>query len=123
MVQAQYATLLRPTSLSSDPIEEITMRKHSCLFVATMAIVFWHAGVDRTHAQSGAPPALTGIVSSAGEGAMEGVVVSARKQDSTVTVSVVSDASGRFSFPRAKLEPGSYSLRIRAVGYELDGSA
>ncbi|MBI3940392.1 MAG: hypothetical protein HY315_06120, partial [Acidobacteria bacterium] len=40
-----------------------------------------------------------------------------------VTITVVSNAEGRYSFPRTKLEPGRYSLRIRAVGYELDGSA
>ncbi len=54
------------------------------------------------------------------EGALEGVVVGARKAGSSVTVSVVSDAEGRFSFPAAKLEPGSYALRIRATGYELE---
>src|SRR2546422_84721 len=54
------------------------------------------------------------------EGALEGVVVSARKADSPVTVSVVSNAEGRFSFPAARLEPGSYALRIRATGYELE---
>src|SRR3989454_12511832 len=55
------------------------------------------------------------------EGALEGVVVSARKAGSSVTVSVVSGAEGRYSFPAAKLEPGSYALRIRATGYELEG--
>jgi len=65
--------------------------------------------------------ALSGQVSSAEEGAMEGVVVSAKKAGSTITVSVVSDAQGRFSFPAGRLEPGSYALRIRAAGYELDG--
>jgi virginiamycin B lyase len=54
------------------------------------------------------------------EGALEGVVVSARKTGSAVTVSVVSNAEGRFSFPAARLEPGSYALRIRATGYELE---
>src|SRR5437667_8144302 len=55
------------------------------------------------------------------DGALEGVVVSARKSGSPVTTSVVSGADGRFSFPAAKLEPGSYALRIRATGYELEG--
>src|SRR6266705_2181042 len=67
--------------------------------------------------------ALTGRVSSPEEGAMEGVVVSAKKAGSTVRVSVVSDAQGRFSFPSAKLGSGSYSLKVRATGYELDGLA
>jgi streptogramin lyase len=64
--------------------------------------------------------ALTGRVTSAEDGAMEGVVVSAKKAGSTVTISVVSDAEGRFSFPPAKLGPGRHSLRIRATGYELE---
>jgi virginiamycin B lyase len=64
---------------------------------------------------------LTGQVTSAEEGNMEGVVVTAKKAGSTISVSVASDAQGRFSFPAAKLEPGHYSLRIRAIGFELDG--
>ncbi len=54
------------------------------------------------------------------EGALEGVVVSAKKAGSSVSISVVSDAAGRFRFPAAKLEPGNYALRIRATGYELE---
>ncbi len=65
---------------------------------------------------------LAGTVSSAEEGAMEGVLVGAKKAGSTVTVTVVSDAKGRYAFPAAKLEPGTYSLRIRAVGWELDAA-
>jgi len=66
-----------------------------------------------------APPALTGHVGSADEANMEGVLVSASKPDSTVTVTVVSDKDGRFSFPANKLAAGHYELSIRAVGYEL----
>jgi streptogramin lyase len=66
--------------------------------------------------------ALTGQVSSAEEGPMEGVVVSASKAASGATISVVSDARGRYRFPAAKLASGHYSLRIRATGWELDPS-
>jgi virginiamycin B lyase len=66
--------------------------------------------------------ALTGKVTSAEEGAMEGVVVSARKDGSTISVSVVSDAKGRYAFPASRLEPGHYTLKARAAGYELDGA-
>ena len=52
---------------------------------------------------------------------MEGVVVSAKRAGGAVTISVATDDKGRFSFPSSKLEPGSYALSIRAVGYELDG--
>jgi virginiamycin B lyase len=68
-----------------------------------------------------APAALTGQVSSAKEGAMEGVVVSVRKAGGTVTISVVSDDKGHYSFPASKLEPGQYDLAIRAAGYDLGG--
>src|SRR6185295_13823896 len=64
--------------------------------------------------------ALTGTVSSSEEGAMEGVLVSAKKTGTNITITVVSDRSGHFSFPAAKLTPGEYGLRIRAIGYDLD---
>jgi hypothetical protein len=67
--------------------------------------------------------ALAGQVSSDREGAMEGVVVSARKAGSIVTVTVASDDKGRYHFPANRLEPGAYTLTIRAVGYDLDGKA
>ena len=51
---------------------------------------------------------------------MEGVLVSAKRMGSTVTVTVVSDAQGRYSFPANRLEPGEYAVRIRAGGYELE---
>src|SRR5438132_11637612 len=73
-------------------------------------------------AQAQGTVALTGQVSSAEEGAMEGVVVSARKDGSTISISVVTDAQGRFAFPAARLEPAHYTLKSRAAGYELDGA-
>ncbi len=44
--------------------------------------------------------ALTGKVTSQAEGAMEGVIVGAKKEGSTMTTWVVSDAQGQYSFPR-----------------------
>ena len=66
---------------------------------------------------------LSGKVSSTEEGAMEGVLVSAKRTGSTITVTVATDAQGRYSFPAGKLAPGEYALRIRAVGYDLDAPA
>ena len=51
--------------------------------------------------------ALTGLVSSADEGPMEGVLVSAKKDGSTITITVVTDAEGRYSFPADRLAPGT----------------
>jgi hypothetical protein len=64
--------------------------------------------------------ALTGQVSSAAEPIMEGVLVSAKKSGSTVTVTVVSDDKGRYAFPADRLEPGTYAISTRAIGYKLD---
>ena len=69
-------------------------------------------------AKTEADAALTGIVSSQAEGKMEGVVVTAHRAKSIVQVSVTTDADGRYSFPRSHLQPGQYTLRTRAVGYE-----
>ncbi len=88
-------------------------------------ILSLQAGITPSLAQSPSA-ALTGRVTSTTEGAMEGVLVSARLVDvrgagSSITFTVVSDQNGRFSFPAGKLAPGRYTLSIRAVGYELDG--
>jgi streptogramin lyase len=97
------------------------MRMNKILIAAGFAFALAGAGLLPASAQT--PAALTGQVTSAEEGAMEGVLVSAKKAGSTVTITVVSDAQGNYSFPAAKLEPGQYSLRIRAVGYDLDRPA
>jgi virginiamycin B lyase len=65
------------------------------------------------------PVSLTGRVTSVEEGSMEGVLVSAKKIDSTITITVVTDQEGQYRFPSAKLQSGRYALRIRAVGYDL----
>jgi hypothetical protein len=66
-----------------------------------------------------APAALVGQVTSEVEGAMEGVVVTAHKDGSIVSVSVTTDARGRYAFPENKLVPGEYKITIRAVGYDI----
>ena len=75
------------------------------------------AGLLLPHAL--AADALSGVVSSAEEGAMEGVLVSAKRAGSNMTVTVVSDQNGRYRFPGTRLEPGKYAITIRAVGYDL----
>ena len=87
---------------------------------ASLALILFQ-GASPAHPESLATPALTGRVTSLEEGAMEGVVVSAKKDGSTITVSVVSDQQGVYSFPANRLEPGHYSLKIRAIGYDLEG--
>jgi streptogramin lyase len=69
------------------------------------------------------PVALQGVVRSSAEGPMEGVVVSAQRALSTITVSVVTDRQGTYRFPSSRLSAGTYEIRIRAVGYELSAPA
>ncbi len=92
------------------------MRKTTLTLLASAAFAVL-AFAGPTSAQT----ALTGLVASAEEGAMEGVLVTAKKDGSTISITVVTDAQGRYSFPAAKLDPGRYTLRIRAVGYDLEG--
>src|SRR4051812_47305081 len=86
---------------------------------AAVAVLFF-AYSSPASAQGAA--AISGSVSSAEEGAMEGVLVSAKKDGSNKTVTVVSDDKGHYSFPAARLEPGHYKITIRAVGFDLDGT-
>jgi streptogramin lyase len=94
------------------------MRKSTLALLAGVAFATL-AAVGPSWAQS----ALAGLVSSAEEGPMEGVLVTAKKDGATIAITVVTDAQGRYAFPAAKLDPGHYALRIRAVGYDLDGKA
>jgi virginiamycin B lyase len=90
--------------------------------VATAAVALLFAASSIIGAAGAPGVALTGQISSQEEGFMEGVLVSAKRDGSTVTITVVSDAKGRYSFPASKLQPGRYALHIRAVGYELEGT-
>src|SRR4026209_2228844 len=97
-------------------------RLRSLMPVALLATVLVHPASSAFLAQTrGATPStsLTGQVTSSEEGPMEGVLVSARKAGAALTITVVTDGQGRYRFPHTRLEPGQYSVRIRAIGYEL----
>ncbi len=99
------------------------MRTRLILLVVTIAsgVAFLSsAGFAQTGNRAQSPAALTGQVTSAEEGPMEGVLITAKKINSTIAITVVSDAQGRYRFPSAKLEPGHYVISIRAVGYDLE---
>ncbi|HEX9443446.1 MAG TPA: carboxypeptidase regulatory-like domain-containing protein, partial [Candidatus Binatia bacterium] len=95
------------------------MKKSILLVIAALAL-FSPAKIIA--AASAPAAALTGRISSTEEARMEGVLVSAKRDGSTVTTTVVSGADGRYSFPGARLEPGRYAIAVRAAGYELDGA-
>jgi len=88
--------------------------------MAAITIILYRIGPDPVWAQTMNSVALTGHVSSHEEGSMEGVLVTATGSSSTPAITVVSDEKGQYSFSRTNLEPGQYSLRTRAVGYDID---
>jgi streptogramin lyase len=86
-------------------------------------LVLASASASFAETRPASAPALTGRVASAEEGALEGVLVSAQRDGSPISVTVVTDRDGRYGFPADRLPPGHYALRIRAIGYELGAAA
>jgi virginiamycin B lyase len=98
------------------------MQRSSSVFVALASPCLLALALTAATAAAGAAASsLSGTVTSKEEGLMEGVLVSAQRAGSTITITVVTDASGRYRFPGGKVGPGRYALRIRAAGYDLDG--
>lgn len=89
----------------------------SVLILVSAIFPFWMKSAARKISVD-----LTGQVTSTDEGPMEGVLVSAKKTGATVTVTVITDDQGRYSFPTGRLDPGHYDLRVRADGYDLDAA-
>jgi virginiamycin B lyase len=100
-----------------------TRRLLLTLLVASSASFLSRVGHSQIRNQTQTSAALTGQVTSTEEGLMEGVLVTVKKTGSTIAITVVTDEQGRYRFPPGRLEPGHYSISIRAVGYDLDGPA
>jgi streptogramin lyase len=81
--------------------------------ISTLALVVLGAGSLSTGA---AVSGLAGTVRSMDATAMDGVVISARALESSVTTSVFTDERGEYVFP--PLETGRYDVWAQAVGYE-----
>ena len=95
------------------------MSSHSLsMALVTAALLVSTSALAQATAQLG-PSALMGTVSSAQEGNMEGVLVSAKQTGSTIMTTVVTDDQGRYAFPASRMQPGHYDVTIRAVGYRL----
>ena len=104
--------------------EGLTVRiRQFVLLWVIVGIVIVSSPVGRSQANKSVaePAALSGHVTSLEEGPMEGVLVTAKKKEATIAVTVVTNAEGAYRFPSSKLEPGQYAITIRAVGYDLDG--
>ncbi len=88
---------------------------------ASLALVVYAALQSSSPAQAQSAAALTGRVVSEEQGPMEGVIVTARSEGSPIAISVVTDETGRYTFPVSKMPDGDYGLKIRAIGYEIVG--
>ena len=98
------------------------MRPRQMLILGAVLLAAIVAGATaRPTAQAAPGAALSGAVTSAAEGKMEGVLVTVRREGANFTVTVISDALGRYSFPRTHMEPGKYAVTIRATGFDLAG--
>jgi virginiamycin B lyase len=116
-----YLTRLITTGFVPAKVKKPTrMIRATTIPLLIVSALFMCAELEILNAQNLSASALAGRVTSQEEGPMEGVLVNAKRAGSTITVTVVSDAQGQYSFPRSRLEPGQYSVRIRAVGYEID---
>src|SRR5207247_3646758 len=112
--------LRRPKSWARDHWKGRSLMTRAILvggtIVVAVALCLGFAGF--LTAQTPSSSALTGRVTSQAEGAMEGVLIGAKKVGSTISIWVVSNAQGQYSFPRERMGPSTYNIRIRAVGYE-----
>jgi len=99
------------------------MKSSSILCMTTALAAVLSLAAVAVRADERAPAALSGQVTSDAEGAMEGVVVTARKDGSIVSTSVTTDAKGHYAFAENRLEPGHYTVAIRAIGYDLPALA
>src|SRR5947199_10020630 len=86
------------------------MRNLRSLLLAGAAIL-----VAVTGAQA-ADQLLSGVISSPSGQKLEGVTVSAKLEDSTITTSVYTDETGRYYFP--PMPAGKYRVWAQALGFE-----
>src|ERR1700681_425141 len=106
--------LLWRNTCRTDPWE-IVMKIKKLVTYASLSCILTNLMLAGAQAQGAA--ALTGQVTSAEEGAMEGVLVSAKRDGTNITITVVSDQNGQYSFPADRLDAGHYTMAIRAGGY------
>ncbi len=93
----------------------------SRIAILALAVGFSFAADCAAEEHALAAKALSGRVSSEAEGPMEGVLVRAKGIGTSMSFTVVTNRKGEYSFSAARLKPQTYTLDIRAVGYDLPG--
>ncbi len=90
----------------------------TALTAVAMAAAYALVSPSATLAADGASLLAGKVVSSTGE-ALAGIPIKARRDNSTITVAVYTDAKGEYSFPAwSDLTPGSYSVGIELPDFE-----
>jgi len=74
------------------------------------------AGLGMTASAQAADQILYGSIASAAGQKLDGVVVSAKREGSTITTSVYTDATGNYYFP--PMAAGKYNVWAQALGFE-----
>src|SRR5262250_1314053 len=99
---SRSAAISRPANVARVRTGENAMRmkRFAAILLADISTIALHGVSWAQGAQ-----ALIGEVRSAEEGPMSGVTVTATRDKSTVSVTVVTDDKGRYSFPADRLVP------------------
>jgi streptogramin lyase/mono/diheme cytochrome c family protein len=98
--------------LSTGDVDNILTFVKTMPSAAPISPVSHHA---KSPSESEAEVSITGSAEGAGV-PLEGVAVSARMEDSTITTTVFTDDAGRYAFP--PLRRGAYRIWAQAVGYK-----
>src|SRR5262249_43367292 len=101
-------------------MEETPMPSRNLLFALIAGVVAAALPIFAAHAQAPAA-ALTGPVSSAGAAPREALSGRPKPHGATPPTPAATHTTANSTPPASKLEPGHYSLAIRAVGYDFDG--
>ena len=86
-------------------------KKFLLTVTASLAVILFSVSSNSSPADTQGAAALAGQVTSAEEGPMEGVLVTARKDGSTIRITVVSDQKGHYSFPGGEVGAGTLLAR------------
>jgi virginiamycin B lyase len=86
---------------------------HSMLLASAAAVV---AGLGMTVSAQAADQILSGSIASATGQKLDGVVVSAKREGSSITTSVYTDATGNYYFPA--MAAGKYNVWAQTLGFE-----
>jgi len=93
------------------------MTRTRFLGIVTLLGAVWAiASLGTTTGHAAGELLLTGKITAAAGGPMEGVIVSARRYGQTFTTSVYTDTAGEYYFPH--LDAGKYNVWAQAVGYD-----